>query len=251
MTQPYNPYSAPQAAPVVSSGLPPDGNPQPWEPGEVVTLAWERFKSHWLVLVVAYLIQMVVTQVVSIGVSALAGLQGESGPALFRAWEHSMPGTALSFLVQAFFMAGFLRMCLDAARGQTPRMETLFLGGDRMAAMLGLTLLLTLGTVVGLVLLLVPGIIFGLGMFVAPFYVVDAKMGPIEAMRASWAATTGYKGNIFLLWLAFFGISIVGALACCVGLLAVGPLCYLATAIVFTRLSGRGIAVAPLPSMQG
>jgi uncharacterized membrane protein len=74
-------------------------------------------------------------------------------------------------------------------------------------------------------------------------------MGPLEAMRASWAATTGHKGNLFLMGLAFLGITLGGLLACCIGIIPAVPLCYIATAVIFTRLSGRGVAMAADPRL--
>ena len=46
----YNPYAAPQAAPLQAQGTAPVGAPQPWEVGEVLSRAWEIYKLHWGVL---------------------------------------------------------------------------------------------------------------------------------------------------------------------------------------------------------
>jgi uncharacterized membrane protein len=95
-------------------------------------------------------------------------------------------------------------------------------------------------------LLIVPGVILALGWSLAPFYVVDAGMGPIEAMKASWSATRGQKGEIFVLGIASVGLTLLGVLMCCVGVLATSPILYVAFAIAFIRMSGLGV-VATLP----
>ena len=45
MNYQYNPYAAPQAAPPMAPGVIQPGSPQPWSVGEVITIAWERFKA--------------------------------------------------------------------------------------------------------------------------------------------------------------------------------------------------------------
>jgi uncharacterized membrane protein len=75
-------------------------------------------------------------------------------------------------------------------------------------------------------------------------------MGPIEAMKASWSATRGQKGEIFVLGIAAVGLSLLGMLMCCVGLLATSPILYVAMAVAFIRMSGLG-TTAPLTGPQG
>ena len=78
------------------------------------------------------------------------------------------------------------------------------------------------------------------GLCLAQFFVADADMGPIDAMKASWAATNGHKGKLFLLGLLSIPVMLVGMVACCVGIFATASIVMVAFAIVFVRLSGRG-----------
>lgn len=243
MNQPFDPYTPPQAVPPVPRGLAGSDAPVPWESGEVLNLAMGRFKRFWFVLVIAYLINFVVTQIVN------------QGPVL--AWRFASPveNKTLAVLVQiassiagmgvgAFLIVGLLRVCLDAARGRTPQLGTLFLGGDRFLPMLGLYLLMTVVIGIGLLLLVVPGVVLMLGFAFAPFYIVDANLGPVAAMRASWAATTGQKGRLFGLSLLSVGILLLGVLACGVGVVPAASFAYVAWAIAYSRASGREPAMA-------
>ena len=147
----------------------------------------------------------------------------------------------------AFFQVGFLRMCLDASRGQAPKLGTLLLGGDCFLAMLALDLLMGLAVGGGTLLFIVPGVILALGLFLAQFYLVDPLIGrrmPVfESLRASWSATKGQKGALFGIALRCLGIMLLGFLACCIGIVPAMPLAYLIAAVVYTRLSGVGIAL--------
>ncbi len=247
MSQPYNPYAAPRDAPSDGSGGSPYQRPEGWEGDEVTTLAWERFKLFWPLMTLACFIYFLLIQLVN------------QGPTL--AWRMAfhltmtapvpqfivLPSAIVGLVIGSFLQVGFLRMCLEAARGQAPKLGTLFLGGDKLMPMLALTLLVYLAVFVGVLLLIVPGVIVALGVFPAYFYMVDPlvgrRMGAFECLRASWSATKGQKGSIFVLSLRVWGIMILGLLACCIGSVPATAVAYMVGAVLYTRLSGVGVAV--------
>jgi uncharacterized membrane protein len=240
-----NPYAPPGAG--VAAAPVPFGQPQPWTASEALTLAWARFKEFPAVLVLAYFLYVVIV-----------GIAGQIGniPMLTHAVRPSalaslltLAGILVGQLVGAFLQVGAMRIVLDAARGKTPELGTLFSGGDRFLPMFFVNILMGLAIALGVVFFIVPGIIIALGVLIAPFYVVDAGMGPVDAMKASWAATKGQRGEVFVLGIAGFGLSLLGVLMCCVGWLATTPILYVAIAIAFIRMSGLGV-VAPLAGSQ-
>lgn len=204
-------------------------------------LSWSRFKDHWLVLVLASFIVMVCGVLPGQGVGLLQRL-GAIETSSVTAILLSVASILLAQVIGAFFQVGITRVWLQAARGETPELGTLFTGGDRFLPMLGLTILMSLIVVTGFALFIVPGVILGLGLFFSQYYVVDAEMGPIEAMKASWAVTKGQKGELFLLGFAGLGIVLLGLVMCCVGVIATAPIFWVATAIAYTRVSGRAAA---------
>ncbi|MGA2449273.1 MAG: hypothetical protein ABTD50_11385 [Polyangiaceae bacterium] len=238
----HDPYAAPDMPPTEGRQGPAEGEPQPWEIGEVMSLAWERFQAHWPVLAFTYLPMN--------GVLFALGHVGD-----ILVWRHvvranSPPSMAIdlasvlaALVAGAFFQVGFLRIVLDVARDQPVRFWTLFSGGSQMWTMLASNVLVGLATFAGVLLLIVPGIIIALGMALAPYYVVDAGLGPVQAMKASWAATDGHRGDILVLFLTGIGLTLLGLLMLVLGLAATGPTFALAQAIVFTRMSGRGAVV--------
>jgi uncharacterized membrane protein len=101
------------------------------------------------------------------------------------------------------------------------------------------TVLYLLIIVGGLILLVVPGIIWALKFQFYDYYIVDKKLGPIEALKRSAKATYGYKWDLFLFWLAIIGINIVGALALLVGLFATIPTSEMAFAWTYRKLDAK------------
>jgi hypothetical protein len=243
----YNPYAAPQtplAGPPTGS---PYGQPLAWNTGEVISQAWAAFKIHGGVVVLSYLLSTVVTgalgQIPAL-VLVLGGVPatGNSAPRIVL----QVVGMLIGQVSAAYFQGGLTRIWLAVARGETPVFATLFSGADRFLPILLLNFLMMPILALGLVFLIVPGIVLYLGLFASQFYVIDAGMNPIEAMKASWAATRGQKGEIFLLMLGGVGLCLVGLLMCCVGMLVTFPVYFLSTAIVFTRISGR-VTIANRP----
>jgi hypothetical protein len=246
----YNPYGAPAAQVPIAAQMSPQGSgPQPWEPGEVIGRAWDIVKVHWVPLVFGAMIG---------SAAGAAPQQIASFYNMFTQGPGHKPdytdvvydallgfGFLIGWVLQAFFAAGFTRMYLSGARGQAPEFAHVFSGGPHFFRMLGATFLYTLIVVIGFALLFVPGVILSLGLMLYPYYVVDRGMGPVEALRASWEATMGSKGKLFLLGLYSAGVIIVGMLACCIGMLPAMAVVTLAQAIVYVRLTGTESVAQP------
>lgn len=246
MAMNYNPYAAPagDALRARFSGEP--GAPQPWGVGEVIDAGWEAVKRDWPVLVFAPLVAMIISEIPSAIYGALvaAGMLHD----VVTYTIANIAFTLLGFLVSWFFLVGQLRIFSAAARGESPEFGMLFGGGDRFLPMLGTQLLFVLVVALGMVALVVPGVIALLGLSLAQYYCAEASLGPIESLKASWEATKGHKGSIFLLVLAAGGVIIVGMLALCVGIFVAMPVVGVAMATAYLRMSGRGGAsLAPMP----
>jgi hypothetical protein len=215
------------------------GAPQPWDIGETFGLAWEGFKRCWGVLVGSYFLSAII-----------GGVPGQA-PAILVAthtvdqgsteyWTVYSICTVLGLMIQSFFQPGLIRIWLAVARGQAPEFGAMFGGGSKFLPVFATLLLTILAIMIGYVFLVVPGVIIGLGLMFSQFYVVDADMGPIEGMKASWQATNGHKGKLFLFSLVGGIVIFLGLLACCVGIYATLPIFWIALSIVYVRLSGRG-----------
>jgi len=248
----YNPYAPPQANPPGGSGpmVYRGAGPQPWEIGEVLSAAFAAFKPNWVVLIfapaVAYFIAFVPAMICTM-------------PGALRIVHHNsaadvglrLIGEVITLVVLSFFIPGVLRILLGVARGRTPAFGELFGGGDRFIPMLGTVFLLSVVTTISLFMLVIPLFIVGTGLSLTYFLVVDQGLGPIEAMKASWAATDGQKMKIFVFGIVCTLIAVGAEIACCLPLLVALPVVMLAYTIVFLRITGGGAAPAPAAGFGG
>lgn len=206
-----------------------------------MAIAWARFKDVWAPLVGASLLVLILSVVTSLAPKVVL----EPTPSFALTRPASLPWIAAQWSLGAFFNVGLIRMMLVTARGGTPTFRTILSGWDRFLPMLATNLLGAIAMSVGLVLLIVPGIIVGYGIAFATYFVVDANLGPIEALRESWQATRGQKFELFILSLLSGLVCLAGLAACGVGLVASYPVCTLAFAVAFTRATGRMPVAGP------
>jgi uncharacterized membrane protein len=235
---PYGPGGNP-----IESASSNEVEPVPWEIGEVVSLAWERFQANWALFVFIYLPMTACSLALEQASELLVWLhviRADSRVAL--AVRVASVVAALAFT--SFFQVGFLRIALNAARSRPVRLRMLVSGGDRMLPMLWTTLFVQVATLVGLLLFIVPGLVLNLGLGLAPYYVVDAGLGPVAAIKKSWAATHGQKLDLLVLLLTGVALLFFGLLMFGIGIGAAGPVFVLAQTIVFTRISGRNAALS-------
>lgn len=242
----YNPYEAPRAQPFGQG--PPGGGvgqPQPWEVSEVLSAGWNAVKRYWPVLVFGPFIAAIIGGIPSMvpGVLVAAQVVAQQSVEYFVIVGVA---TIVGAIIQAFFGVGLVKIYLAAARGIEPQIGDIFSGGSHFLPALGAGILAGLGTVFGLIFLIIPGILLAMAWSLTTYFIVDANLGPIEAMSASWAAARDHLGNLFVFFLASLCVMIAGWCACCIGLFVAMPVVMVAFATIFIRVTGRmGPANAP------
>ena len=93
-----------------------------------------------------------------------------------------------------------------------------------------------------MVLLVVPGIIIALGLYFVMPVVVDKNVGYIEALKASWGITRGYKVELALLSILCLLVMLLGAVVFGVGLVIAVPVAFGAILMAYNRLAEPGNA---------
>ena len=241
-----NPYAPPQTdLPRAKRGARAAfaGTPRPWKTGEVLELAWQRVRTQKAVLMGASFCGLGLPQLVTFLPRAFFEVDARNvvhGNLL--AYQATVLAAQLaSFFLSSYFLAGSAKIWIDVARGKEARFGDLFGGFARTPSMLGMILLMTMTMAisVGFVCLIVPGIILTAGFSVAQYFVVDAEMGPMRALSASWEVTKGHRLALFGFGLAATLVMTIGAFACGFGMLLTYPIVYVALAIVYLRISGH------------
>lgn len=257
---PYPPHAPQPPAPEHARPLGgATGEPQFWTPTEIVGAAWNRYKAHvgvFIAVAIVFSVLVLPLPYTPIVLSAAGVLSPNSVE-----FHVVNLGQSLVFLVlNAYLLAGFTRMCVAAAKGESPGFG-MFFAGRGFLGVLAFQFLITLPTLVAAVINLlsaaleVPALAFvsvainlvslcGLVLFwlafgQTPALIVDKRLSFFEALRQSAAITRGQRANIFVAGLLGTLVCTAGAFACGIGMIVTGPLFYVMLAVLYVRLSGQ------------
>jgi len=187
--------------------------------------AWDLFKVNWLLLVGLLVLSIIVILIPFIG-ALIVGI----------------------LLLPALVQAGYL----VARQGQSSFGE----------AIRDISLLLKV-FVYYLILGLIPGILIGVGyilerdsagtvvvgyilLFIlnlfgwaGPYAILSGRAGIFSAIEQSFSLTAQNFGKVFVAFLSYIGLGILGALPCGLGLLVVGPMGYVFLPLLYLALTGE------------
>ena len=146
----------------------------------------------------------------------------------------------VSIVVQAYILGGVVQFALRVARGEKPPFNVVFSGGNFFGTMVGATMLYSFGVGFGFVLCIVPGVILYAGWVAYSAFIVDKRVGAVEALSMSWKATAPYRVNIIVYGLLSMLVGLAGVLACCIGALLVSfPVLMIGNAYLYLKLIGE------------
>ena len=135
-----------------------------------------------------------------------------------------------------FLYAGVIKIMLAVTDGKETRFGDLFSCGDVFIPYFLGAILNGLLIMLGIMLLVVPGLIAMVMFLFYGLFIIDKKVGPVEALKASAALTKGVRWKLFGFTLVLALINIVGALLFLVGLLVSIPVSWIALAYVYRKL---------------
>ncbi|MHC4177835.1 MAG: hypothetical protein ACYSWU_10025 [Planctomycetota bacterium] len=248
---PENPYAAPgeYAPPAPGYAAPPGAfTPTIIDFGDVFNRTWTIFKEQWGMCLVAALIIIAINVVVQAPIMVLSfAMQAEGADEL----ETFLITQALNIVAAVFllwFNIGLSLFFLKTARGQPAALGDIFVApGPYYLRVLGATILFFLMYLVGLALCIVPGVILALMFSQYLFLIVDRNVGVTDSLSISKEITTGNKLMLFLIILVGAGLSMLGFMACCVGIVPVAAFLGLLNAVIYLAMTGQQTADQMLP----
>lgn len=196
---------------------------------EALQFGWETTKSNlrffigFLIVLIALII---IPYIIAIRVMEINVFLGS----IFHLIDY-----VLTLIVSMGLIKTVLRFC-DNEKGN---FKDLFSQYPLFFKYLGGSILYFLIVFAGLILLIVPGIVWGIKFLFYDYFIIDKKLGPIEALKKSSAITKGQKWNLFVFFLIVFAINLIGALALLIGLFVTVPITMVATAFVYRKLSSQ------------
>jgi lipoprotein-releasing system permease protein len=214
-----------------------------WRVREVIRAAWGAFGRQWGVLCVAFLSWAVL--VASLTYGTMRGVtfiinRLRPGALLYPgvAWLPWVVGVLLGLLLSTFFKAGLVRMWCGVARGDRVGVGLMFRGGDRFLPLVAALVLRRLVILVGLACLVLPGILLARGLVLTEFFVVDRRMSPIRALRASWDASVGKKGRLTLYVEGGWLLILLGCLVGGIGAMVAVSVVWVGLAVIYLNTPG-------------
>jgi hypothetical protein len=191
---------------------------------EAFSAGWEAFKSRIGFFIGLLLLYWALTAIPQVGIQQIKNI-----------WL-ALPLAVIILLFEYFLKAGIIKISLAVADGGDAQIGDLFSGWPVFVPLLLATLLFALAIGIGFVLLIVPGIIVSIMFQYYGYFIVDKKMGPVEALKASAALTKGVRWKLFGFGLVIALLNIGGALLLLLGLFVTVPVSLVAVAHVYRKL---------------
>jgi uncharacterized membrane protein len=217
--------------------------------------AWEYIKSNMGMYAVATLVFFAVTsigqipyQIVSFGMNLGPDNKGISFYALFVPLMFIT--YVISFAVQTLMTAGFVLFALDHVDGKELNIGRMFDPFKRIGHTLMAAIMSSLGMLVGFILCIVPGFYVYGRWFFATILAADQGLTWKESMNMSWERTQSFAWMMLVLILVSGLVSLLGFLACCIGILVTYPIMMVMYAMhyrVIFQEFGDGDQVNPMP----
>ncbi|PKV99350.1 DUF2189 domain-containing protein [Nocardia fluminea] len=219
--------------------------------GDAIGYGWTKFKDNALVwigmVVVAFLIQAVISFLFGLGNSGDTDYDGGVSFG-FGLWQ--ILGTIVSTVIGYLISAAFVRGALHETDGNKPGFGSFF-QFTNVGAVIIAGLLVGLATGIGLLLCVLPGLVVAFFTWWTMQFVIDRDQDGVTAIKSSFSAISSNAGPLLLLALALFGINIVGALLCGIGLLVTIPLTIIASTYAYRVVTGGPVAGAPAAPEPG
>ena len=221
LTAAFAPASA-MASPASFTTMPLPTEFRSWE---FIGQAWELVKPHWLPLALMFLI-----------VAAM----GATGAYILPFPLHA--GSFLFFIIGGAIYVGIGRAILGLIAGTPPTVGMMFGGFDRFGQAFLAMLVTSILIGIGAIFCIVPGVILSIMWMFVYLVMAETNLDFWPAMQASAKLAEGYWWELFCLLLACFVVTLLGLLACLVGVLVASPVVATAVALAYRFLQARKAA---------
>ncbi len=249
----------PPPPPPSGGGITPSGA-QPADATSAIKYGWEKFIQYWQVIVVAliigfiamvvlggigFFIQRSLTSVDECTVRVSNGVISSSGcgdsPGFFTTLFASALFQFLFYLGTTILQYFIIRATLTIVKGETLDASNV-MSFDAFGAYFLTAILVGIMTFVGFLLCILPGIAVAFFTLFWGYFVIDKKMGPADAIKASFELVKNNVGAVILFLILSWLVMLAGAIVCGIGLIVAMPVVVIATGYMYKRLQGEPVA---------
>lgn len=194
--------------------------------GGEVKNGWVIFKAHWRVLLSALAISAVLGIVSGVVTSSFDG-----------APVNSAISSLLFWVAQMVVSIGMIKIAILLVDKKTTKLSEIYSNYPLFLNYLFMSIILGVIVGVGFILLIIPGIYLAVRLQLTPYFLIDKKVNPFEAISLSWNKSRGNFWSLFLFDLAMGLLNIGGAILLGLGLLVTVPVSMVAMAGVYRKVS--------------
>jgi uncharacterized membrane protein len=186
-----------------------------------IKAGWEKFKTNVEVPVLATLFILIL------------GSFGGGGREHFAIFLLTLVVMVISIIVKI----GYAKIFLRINDGEKPKFVEIFKEYKLFWKYFGASVLYILMVAVGLILFIIPGIFVAIRFAFSPLIVVDTKIGPIKALKESYAITKGNFWKLLGFWVIMAIFNLIGLIVFGIGLLITMPITTFSAVYVYRELS--------------
>jgi len=205
---------------------------------ETLKYGWNKSKEHLELILFSTLLILTVGSVT-----------GDFGDHNRGGFNFSLFGfVATIFLI--IIRIGYTKIFLRIYDGESPKFVDIFQEYKIFWRYLGTSILSFFVIAGGLLLVIIPGIIWAVRFSFSAIIVIDDKIGPVAAMKESWAITKGNFWKLLGFWTVLGLFNLLGLICLGIGLIVTIPVSMFASIYVYRILSKAKAGVLQTPSPQ-
>lgn len=198
---------------------------------EALSAAWALLKANFLPLLGFALLSAALIILPQVMVGYTLKMIGKGEDILFQILAAPIP-----FIFHVIAHMGRVKITLDFCDNAKPDINSFFSPLPQFLNFIAASILFQIMVGAGIIFLIVPGIILALTFAFFPYFIIEEKCGPIEALSRSAAITAGAKWNLLGLGVLLFMICVVGLMCLVIGVIPAAILSSLALAHTYRQL---------------
>ena len=240
--------------------MPMGGGNQPAEGAAAIKYGWEKFKANWGDIIVAVLVGFAVVIVLEIigfvifsaitsGTERCVNFGTNSAGRICGTESVGFIPTLLGIaLLMTLIFIGQFVLNLIVIRGSLLLIKGEKLTTSQLLSMENVgpyaiaSIIVALMAGVGIMLCVIPGLAVLFFTHFYGFFVIDKKMAPMDAIKASFELVKDNIGPVAIFFLLSWLVMFAGQLACGIGVIVAWPVVVIATGYMYKRLQGEPVA---------
>jgi uncharacterized membrane protein len=235
----------------------PGGGRPSISPGEAFNYGWLKFQQNIGPIIIAslvgWLILIVITVITVLLSRALFFPDTTAVETSFGTFETLEEGSFIkTMLGSVLIVAGYslgqfilqmaiIRGSLKITYGEPIEVGQLF-STENLGQYLLASLVVTVATFIGFLLCFIPGFLVWFFAQFFGFFILDKKMGAMDAIMASFKLVNRNLGSLIGFYIGVVIATVIGAALCGIGLLVAIPVVIIATAYMYRGLQGEPVA---------